>query len=819
MDKTEIYPFQRTEKSSRANKMKRPRESPRFRIPEIKMEAAGAQLVQGLRQAFTPANVMVALGAVIMARAFILSELLPYIYALIAAFGWKNRERFTVAVLFAIMGFATVLSGAPLWSNVITVLILVTVMHYVDIPTEKTWWGLPLLTMAVLFISKSTLLAITGISFYQEMIIIFEALLAGVLTFVLMISREVLRSRKPLTLFSFEEMASFVVLGVGLVMGLNDIHLLGLSVSSVICRLGILIAAYLWGSGAGTMVGVMSGIIPSITSNVFAQSLGMYALSGLLAGLFRSFGRMGVIIGFMMGNLAISMFIAENQAALIGIWETGVASLMFFLLPEALKEKVTRHPLGSDKQRVISGEPYEERVKASMNDRIHHLANVFDELSYTFTAAAQAEPHPRPIAYLNYLYDELAHGFCEGCNRHRRCWEEDFSVTSEQLLEMFTVAEAEGQINYEKCPVSFKNRCLHGRELTSAVNYLFDNLRMSEYWSGKIDESRELVARQLKGVSQVVKNLAEEIEVETQIDYDLRTALLQACRRQGMAVKDITPIRVRGEEIILDIITSACVEGSGCETEIAPAISALMGEKMEVCAKKCPLLRGQGACEFSLRRAFGYRAHSSVAQVAHQEVSGDSYVITTLKEGKELLVLSDGMGVGEPASVQSQTAVKLLENMLNSGFDKEVALHTINSVLLLRSTTETFTTLDMLLIDLYTAGVDFIKTASAPSFIKQGQRTTMISSSSLPMGILKDVEVVSEKRYLHSGDFVLMISDGVLDASQTIPGEDWITRLLAGVNEYDPQVIAELVISEALRLTNGKPRDDMTAICVRIDRH
>lgn len=818
MDKTEIYPFQRIEKNSRAHKRTKNRESSRLRIPELKVAAAGTHVIAGLQQALTPANVLVALGAVIMARAFILSELLPYIYAVIAALGWKNRERCTVAVLFAILGFATVLSGAPLWSNLITVLILVTVMYYVDIPTEKTWWGLPLLTMAVIFISKSTLLALTGISFYQEMIIIFEALLAGILTFVLMISSEVLRSRKPLTLFSFEEMASFVILGVGVIMGLNDIHLLGLSISSVICRLGILIAAYLWGSGAGTMVGVMSGIIPSITSNIFAQSLGIYALSGLLAGLFRNFGRMGVIIGFMMGNLAISMFIAENQVALMGIWETGVAGLIFFLLPESLKEKVTRKPLGSKKQPVISGEPFEERVKASVNDRIHHLANVFDELSYTFTAAAQAEPHPRPIAYLNYLYDELAHGFCEGCNRHWRCWEEDFSVTSEQLLEMFTVAETEGQINYEKCPVSFKNRCLHGRELTSAVNYLFDNLRMSEYWSGKIDESRDLVARQLKGVSQVVKNLAEEIEMETQIDYDLRSALLQACRRQGMAVKDITPIRARGEEIILDIIASACVEGSGCEAEIAPAISALMGEKMEVCAKKCPLLRGQGPCEFSLRRAFGYHAHSAVAQVARQEVSGDSYVITTLKEGKELLVLSDGMGVGEPASVQSQTAVKLLENMLNSGFNKEVALHTINSVLLLRSTTETFTTLDMILVDLYTAEVDFIKTASAPSFIKQGQRIAMISSSSLPMGILKDVEVVSEKRSLHNGDFVLMISDGVLEASLTVPGEDWITKLLAGLNEYDPQVIAELVISEALRLANGQPRDDMTAICVRIDR-
>lgn len=63
-----------------------------------------------------------------------------------------------------------------------------------------------------------------------------------------------------------------------------------------------------------------------------------------------------------------------------------------------------------------------------------------------------------------------------------------------------------------------------------------------------------------------------------------------------------------------------------------------------------------------------------------------------------------------------------------------------------------------------------------------------------------------------------MISDGVLEASLTVPGEDWITKLLAGLNEYDPQVIAELVISEALRLANGQPRDDMTAICVRIDR-
>lgn len=816
MNKTEIYPFQRIEKYAR--KENKSRKLPKLSIPELHLTALGAKTYKNLGMLVTPSNLLVALGAVIMARAFILGELLPYIYALITAFGWKNRQRCAVAAFFAAIGLATGLNGTTFWSNVITVLVLVGVMSYISIPTEKTWWGLPVLTLAVIFITKSTLMIFTGISFYQEMIITFEALIAGILTFVLMVCSEVLRSRKSMTSYNFEEMASLLILGIGVVMGLNNVHILGLSVSSVICRLGILIAAYLWGSGAGTMVGVMSGIIPSITSSVFAQSFSMYALSGLLAGLFRNFGRMGIIIGFMMGNLAVSMFITENQVALIGIWETGIASLLFFLLPETIKEKTTRPTLDMHDPTGRNTDTVDERIKVNVGNRIHHLAIVFDELSSTFTAAAQAEPHPRPIAYLNYLYDELAHGFCEGCNRYQKCWEYDGIKTSQQLLEIFTMAEAEGQVNYEKCPTAFKHRCIHGRELISTVNYLFDNLRVNEYWSGKIGESRDLVARQLKGVSQVVKSLAEEIEVETKIDYELRIALLQACRRQGLNLKDLTPIRNRGEQVILEISATACPDNSGCESRVAPALSALMGEKMEVCSKRCPLLKGQGTCEFTLRRTFNYSVQSAVAQVARQEVSGDSYVITTLKEGKELLVLSDGMGVGEPASVQSQTAVRLLENMLNSGFDKEVALDTINSVLLLRSTTETFTTLDMVLIDLYTAEVDFIKTASAPSFIKRGFRVMVISSSSLPMGILQEVEVVSEKKCLHGGDILLMISDGVLEASLKLSGEEWIMKLLSELHETDPQVIAELVIGEALRLANGKPRDDMSAICIRIDR-
>ncbi len=816
MERLEIYPYQRIieHKSRKGNKK---RAKVQFQLPKLNLSRLSGRIWQSSLQMITPGNVLLALGSLILARAFILGELLPYIYAFMAAFAWKSRERSTVTAIFALLGFATVLSGAGLWSNIITILVLVAVMTYTTVPEDKSWWGLPIITAAVIFLTKTILLAMTEISFYQEMVTVFEALLAGILTFVLLVASEVLSNRKALAKFTFEEMAAFVILGIGLVMGMNDIQVMGLGISSIICRLGILIAAYLWGSGGGTMVGVMSGIIPSIASSIFAQSLGMYALSGLLAGLFKNFGRLGVIIGFMMGNLAISMFISENQIALIGIWETGIASLIFFVLPESLKRVVPFESLGALTLDNHEVDRMDNRIKASVGNRIQNLAEVFDELSSTFTTAFDSESQPPSIAYLNYLYDELSNGFCESCSRYRKCWEQECLNTSQQLLDLFNLAEAEGQVNYEKCSNAFKHKCIHGRELVSAINYLFDNLRMNEYWSGKIGESRELVARQLKGVSQVVKNLAEEIEVETSVDYELRSTLLRECSRQGINLKDITPIRSSGDGLVLEVVAASCLDGAGCELSIAPAISSIIGEKMEVCGRKCPRFKGQGACEFTLTRAFTYAVQSAVAQVAREDVSGDSYVITTLKEGKELLVLSDGMGVGEMASNQSQTAVNLLENLLTSGFNKEVALNTINSVLLLRSTTESFTTLDIVMIDLNTAEIDFIKTASAPSFIKRGRRVAMISSSSLPVGILDEVEVVSEKKALLPHDIVLMISDGVMEASRKVNGEEWIGQLLADLDESDPQLIAEMIINQALSLANGKPHDDMTAICAKIE--
>lgn len=814
-DKVEIYPYQRVG-SFKERKPKKA--SIRFKPAKINLAAfKKTDFTASLAGVFTIENMLLAFCAWLMARAFILGELLPFVYAWIAAFGYRRRVTAILFALAAFIGFAGVVHGNALGADIIAAGLLALLVGFVRLQGARNWWAIPLLTLSSIFVTKTTLMLLTELSLYKEMVIVFEAVIAGILTFVFLVVTDNIRQKKALSDYSFEDMAAILVLGVGVVMGLDGLHLVGIGLDSVVCRLGILLAAWVWGSGGGTMVGLMVGIIPSISSSVFAQSLGLYAISGMLGGLFRNFGRLGIIIGFMLGNLALSMFITSTQATILGMWETGVASVIFILLPESLTNKLPYKSMGMMKNSQRPADNIMEAgLKNSARQRIEHLAGVFDELSTSFTGVAGRNAQVSRAGYLNYLYDELSRGFCQDCPRYDSCWVRDSYNTSQEILDIFTLVETRGEICLEDCSPSFRRRCVNSRELVAAINHMFDKLRINEYWSEKLEESRDLVSRQLQGVSQVIKNLAAEIDMEVGVDYDLRETLMQEFKRRGMKIKNLTPVR-SSQQLILDVYADSCQDHQHCENEVAGLVSGLLGERMEVCDKRCPRFPARSGCEFSLTRAFSYRVTSGAAQVARDEVCGDSFTIATLKEGKQLVALSDGMGVGAKACNESQAAVRLLENLLSSGFERELAIKTINSVLLLRSNDESFATLDMLVIDLYSGELDAIKVGAAPSFLKRGRQVGMISTNSLPIGILEEIEMISEKRYLCPRDIIVMVSDGVLEISRQQADSGWLQEFLVRVDENDPQVLAEMIMKKALTMCKGQPADDMSVICMYVD--
>lgn len=91
----------------------------------------------------------------------------------------------------------------------------------------------------------------------------------------------------------------------------------------------------------------------------------------------------------------------------------------------------------------------------------------------------------------------------------------------------------------------------------------------------------------------------------------------------------------------------------------------------------------------------------------------------------------------------------------------------------------------------------------------------IVNSASLPMGILTDIEVHENSVQLKDGDFIIMVSDGILEANEE-QGEEWLVNHLMATKTRNPQELADKILHEALSYTPNGPKDDMTVLVTKL---
>ena len=193
-------------------------------------------------------------------------------------------------------------------------------------------------------------------------------------------------------------------------------------------------------------------------------------------------------------------------------------------------------------------------------------------------------------------------------------------------------------------------------------------------------------------------------------------------------------------------------------------------------------------------------------------ISGDSVLNVRLKDGKYLIAISDGMGSGKDAKASSMSALKMLENLLLSGFNKQESLELINTSLLNRNK-EVFATLDIAIIDLYKGTIEFIKSGACPTYIKNGNKVQVIKASSLPTGIVPNSLVQVYDKDINNSDIMLMCSDGVLDSNIEYKNKElWLRYILEDIETTNTKKIADLILNEAIDNNFGISKDDMSII-------
>lgn len=212
--------------------------------------------------------------------------------------------------------------------------------------------------------------------------------------------------------------------------------------------------------------------------------------------------------------------------------------------------------------------------------------------------------------------------------------------------------------------------------------------------------------------------------------------------------------------------------------------------------------------------AMGRATLSALAGVAAlrrpgQSVSGDAGGWFKDEDGVLWVALCDGMGSGSEAARDSRFAYRLLEQFLTAGIGPEVALATVSGALALRwETTGSFTTIDLLRLDLRSGEGTVYKLGAGPTYLRRDGVVSRLASTTLPAGLQEGAGPDVGRFRLGPGDLAVLVSDGVTDGS----GDDWARELVRAFQGDSPKELAAALLDHQEEVS-----DDRTAIVLLME--
>ena len=640
--------------------------------------------------------------------------------------------------------------------------------------------------------------------------------------------------------FTIEEVMGTSLLLAITISSFGELSIFGFSVKNVLSILIVLILGWKNGVLVGATGGITIGVVLGIIGGSEPLMIAVYAVSGMVAGLLNKFGRIGVVVGFIIGNVIIAYAANGNSIPLIMFQEVLIASIGLLAVPKNIEINIEDLYGKTKFLPETTGSNLEENQDTiyklnSISDAIFDMAESYQEAAATILTDEELKMQEKSNIEIfldefrqnldeledNMLYEDM-------CNPSDELMEDIFNV----LLEKDVISEKDF-INilakHNNYIVGFENTNNQAKEdvyrIVKAINYSYRTCRINFIWKKKMDESKKNVSSQLKGVSEAISKMAGEIEQkEEDVFADRKEEIKKILEQKDITITDINIKQEKSGRYIVDVYTNICdeIEGTKCNIKkICKILTKVFNEPMVMQNQECGLRMQKDMCKFTYISDDKFTAQIGIAKStkAGSPVSGDSNLHIKLNDGKYLLAISDGMGSGPEAMKSSKIAIKMLERLLTAGFDKDVSLKLINSTLVANTKDDMYATLDIEILDLFNGNMEFIKNSACPTYVKRNGEVQLLKSVALPTGILNNVDLVVYDYDLQDGDILVMCSDGIIDSNKEYLNKQvWLKYLLEDIESTDAQKIADIIIGEAIDNDFGVQKDDMTVMVAKIKK-
>ncbi len=337
----------------------------------------------------------------------------------------------------------------------------------------------------------------------------------------------------------------------------------------------------------------------------------------------------------------------------------------------------------------------------------------------------------------------------------------------------------------------------------------------------KLQENQELLAEHLKEMAHIMAQVAKETCLYHPMGERRYRQMSRLLKESGILLKNFFELEHedRHLEISLTMRTASDKYTKFGEREhisvedVAGFLSEAMNVKLRA-AKGAPIYLTPEWDTYCFFEEPSFHLLTGVAKAVKEteKVSGDNYSFYEEEHGRRVVILSDGMGSGEKASRDSGRVIEMTERLLEAGFRKESALQMVNGALAASGQEENMSTLDICDINLYTAECEFIKVGAACTYIKRGRLVDRLSAQNFPLGVFGQLETETLYRTLQNGDYIIMLSDGILDALSQGIGEEILPEIIGKIEDSNPNEIANQILAYCLKQSRGQIRDDMTVL-------
>ena len=560
--------------------------------------------------------------------------------------------------------------------------------------------------------------------------------------------------------------------------------LMGITLLCVIERKGLV-----WGAAIG--LPAVFGLCAASPEMGAAGACMAFSAAACCA--FSRHGKITRAIGFVFLMVAGTLVSHNDEGSWRIFAETLAAALIYVVLP-------------LDKIKSAENDFSDSEVSLIIRERLNFAADALEGVGAGISAAADALDKKYSFN-IEGISDRAADKVCRSCPKSMVCWGRKYELFRNEFSRLVMQLRTGFELTEYSLSPECAEECVNPAGVAKAISAEYSRYISAMSDERRIRELRRIYTDRLSATQEILREISRS-GLEARVFGKNRTAekrVEKVLSENGVEFPQAFVSKDRRGKIHIEAYGAS--EPKVERDYLGTLLGKALGRELEL-----PEISGSGGrfrITTSEVQPLSAKIGSFQLPQGQNKVCGDCCESFTDAEGALYVVLSDGMGTGSRARVDSAIACSVLSKLIKAGIPLPSALETVNTTLLVKSADESFATMDICKINLDSGECAVYKAGAATTYIKSSNKLIRAALSSPPAGSGGRMSVPAQRFKVSAGDVIIMATDGaVID-------EQWLSRELS--REAEPKELSERIAKAARAAENGA-RDDISVVAVAVAR-